>query len=120
MLVGSTTHAQGGPHVRSIVGPVALCRWSNRLLIAAADGTWFTPCATAPGGAKWWVTFTGASVQQADGAKASGLLATGERAFARLSAARTDEQRVGPGGPALLVRDILEIRAARHDDCAGK
>jgi hypothetical protein len=46
-----------------------------------------------------------------------GLLAMNERAFGHWRAFRTDERLVGPGGPALLVRDIFEIRAPREDDC---
>lgn len=38
---------------------------------ADATGTWFTPCVTAPDAAKWWITLTGASVQQAERAKGS-------------------------------------------------
>lgn len=82
-------------------------------------GVWFTPCASSDPSAKWWVTWTGTSVEQAERAKASGLMADGERAFVRWRASRTDERTVGPGGPALLVREILEIRAPRADDCAG-
>jgi hypothetical protein len=86
---------------------------------ADATSTWFTPCGTAPGAAKWWITFTGASVSQVERAKGSGLLAAGQRTFVRWSGARTDERHIGPGGPALLVRDILEVRAAGPDDCRG-
>jgi hypothetical protein len=81
------------------------------------SGTWFTPCGSAPESAKWWVTYTGTSLEQAARAKASGLLGT-DRTFVRWSAARTDERRIGPGGPALLVRDIVEVRAPRADDCS--
>jgi hypothetical protein len=84
---------------------------------ADATGTWFTPCGTAPNGPRWWVTFTGASVQKAEQAKGSGLLTAGQRTFVRWSGARTDERHIGPGGPALLVRDILEVRAPGPDDC---
>jgi hypothetical protein len=89
-------------------------------LTEAGDGTWFTPCAVTDNTAKMWVTFIGAAVDQAQRAKSSGVLASGQSAYVRLSAARTDERLAGPGGPALLVRDIAEIRAARADDCAGK
>jgi hypothetical protein len=85
---------------------------------ADAAGTWFTPCGSAPEAARWWVTLTGASVQQMERAKSSGLLAAGGRTFVRWSAARTDGRHIGPGGPALLVRDITEVRAAGANDCA--
>ena len=80
----------------------------------SADGTWFTRCGDT--GSKWWVTFTEASVEQAQRAKAAGLLGS-EPTFVRWKAARTDERQVGPGGPALLVREIDEVRASRPDDC---
>lgn len=86
---------------------------------ADATGTWFAPCGSAPGAARLWVTFTGASVQQAEHAKASGLLTPGQPTFVRWNAARTDGRDIGPGGPALLVRDIVEVRAPRADDCPG-
>ena len=85
---------------------------------AGPTGVWFTPCAAAADSVKWWVTFTGESVQQAERAKASGLMASGERTFVRWRASRTDERHAGPGGPSLLVREILDIRAPRTDDCA--
>ncbi len=79
---------------------------------ASTTGTWYTPCAAAADASRMWVTFTGDSVQQAERARASGLLANGTPAFVRLTASRT-------GGSALVVRDIAEIRAPRADDCAG-
>jgi hypothetical protein len=80
-------------------------------------GTWFTPCGSA-GTARWWVTYVDAAVAQAENAKASGRLTSGERLFVRWRASRTDERLAGPGGPALLVRDIFELRAARSADCS--
>ena len=81
-------------------------------------GTWFVPCGAAEGAPRWWVTWVDASVRQVDEAKKAGLLAMNERTFVRWRASRTDERLVGPGGPALLVRDIFEIRAPRANDCA--
>ena len=80
-------------------------------------GTWFVPCGSATGSQRWWVTYVDASVRQAADAKKAGLLATNERTFVRWRASRTDERLTGPGGPALLVRDIFEIRAPRGNDC---
>ena len=82
-------------------------------------GSWFTPCGAAAG-ARMWVTYVDAAVRQAQDARAGGLLAEGSRTFVRWRASRTDERLVGPGGPALLVHDIFEIRAPRADDCAGE
>jgi len=82
-----------------------------------AEGSWFTPCGSADS-VRWWVTYVDASVRQSGEAKKKGLLATGQRTFVRWRASRTDERLVGPGGPALLVRDIFEIRAAKSNDCA--
>ena len=80
------------------------------------SGTWFTPCGSADS-VRWWVTFVDASVRQAEQAKKSGQLANNQRAFVRWRASRTDDRVAGPGGPALLVRDIFEIRAPRASDC---
>lgn len=86
----------------------------------STSGTWFTPCGPASDSPKLWVTFTGASVQQAQSARASALLSPdGGPTFVRWRASRTDEAHAGPGGPALLVREILETRAPRADDCTG-
>jgi len=78
------------------------------------EGTWFTPCGSAD--APWWVTYVDASVRQAQEAKTAGLLA-GKRTFVRWRASRTDGRLAGPGGPALLVRDIFEVRGATSNDC---
>ncbi|MBA2304207.1 MAG: hypothetical protein H0W08_16465 [Acidobacteria bacterium] len=80
-------------------------------------GTWFTPCSSAGGTSRWWVTYVDASVAQARNARNAGLLRTGQRTFVRWRASGTDDRLLGPGGPALLVRDIFEIRASSDDDC---
>lgn len=80
-------------------------------------GTWFVPCGSPDDSSRWWVTYVDASVQQAKAAKGKGLLAIDQRTFVRWRASRTDGRLVGPGGPALLVRDIFEIRASTTDDC---
>ncbi|HVL66800.1 MAG TPA: hypothetical protein VM364_06005 [Vicinamibacterales bacterium] len=80
------------------------------------SGTWFTPCG-AGGSERWWVTFVDAAVSQARTAPASDQLVSGGRSFVRWRASRTDERLVGPGGPALLVRDIIEIRSPGASDC---
>jgi hypothetical protein len=84
-----------------------------------ATGTWFTPCGSADS-VRWWVTYVDASVQQSNEAKKKGLLAANQRMFVRWRASRTDDRLVGPGGPALLVRDIFEIRAPRSNDCPSQ
>ena len=86
-------------------------------VLTAPDGTWFVPCGAAEGAARWWVTWVDASVRQAEDARKAGLLAINERAFVRWRASRTDDRLVGPGGPALLVRDIFEIRVPSARDC---
>ena len=85
-------------------------------VVRTANGTWFTPCGSAES-VRWWVTYVDASVRQANAAQTSGLLPLDQRAFVRWRASRTDDRLVGPGGPALLVRDIFEIRAPRPNDC---
>lgn len=81
------------------------------------NGAWFTPCGD-PATSKWWVTFTEVSVAQAERAKGGGLLGAAPT-FVRWRAVRTNESQVGPGGPALLVREILEVRAPAANDCAA-
>ena len=87
-------------------------------ILTTAQGTWFTPCGADAASTRWWVTYVDAAVKQSQAARASGQLATGERAFVRWRASRTDERLVGPGGPALLVRDIFEIRPPGPADCS--
>ena len=80
-----------------------------------SDGYWFERCGST--GERWWVTFVDrASGQMQQGAEVDALKGGGRR-FVRVSAARTDERHVGPGGPALLVRDIVEIRNPSDTDC---
>lgn len=85
-------------------------------VVTTSNGSWFTPCGVDPT-TRWWITYVDLAVRQADAARKSGLLAENVRTFVRWRASRTDEKLVGPGGPALLVRDIFEIRAASPDDC---
>jgi invasion protein IalB len=89
--------------------------FSGHVSVSADGGAWFTRCGDAAG-SKLWVTFTEKSVEQAQRAKAAGLLGS-DPTFVRWMASRTDGRQVGPGGPALLVRDIAEVRAPRADDC---
>lgn len=86
-------------------------------LVTQEQGNWFEPCG-APAGERWWVTFTERSVPQIAEARARGVATADVRAFVRWRAARTDERHVGPGGPALLVREVLEVRAAEDADCS--
>lgn len=84
--------------------------------------SWFRPCGAAPTDRPWWVTFTEGSVAQADQARTAGQLVAGKSYFVRWRAAVTTGGEVGPQGPgvpALLVRDLLELRAPSDDDCAG-
>lgn len=88
------------------------------------QSSWFEPC-TPPaedssGGSMWWVTFRGESAAQFDEARATGTLVSGERYFVRFMAATTTSGQVGPQGagvPALVVKQILEIRRAGAGDC---
>lgn len=85
-------------------------------VVTTSAGSWFTPCGSDPS-TRWWVTYVDTAVGQANEAKKSGLLEDSDRTFVRWRASRTDEKLVGPGGPALLVRDIFEIRAPSSSDC---
>jgi hypothetical protein len=82
-------------------------------------GTWFVPCGAVADAPPLWVTWVDGAVRQMEDARKAGLLASNERAFVRWRASRTDGRLVGPGGPALLVRDIFEIRAPRANDCGS-
>jgi hypothetical protein len=84
-------------------------------LTATADAYWFRPCTAAE--ERWWVTLTDRSVGQVRAALDEGRINRSSPAFVRWRAALTDERVVGPGGPALLVREVLEIRSAGAADC---
>ena len=83
-------------------------------LSTAGNGVWFRPCG-ASADTRWWVTFTGASV--AEFSELRPALSPGQPRYVRLNAAITDERHVGPGGPALLVRRIVESRLESPPDC---
>jgi hypothetical protein len=90
---------------------------------ADAGGSWFRPCGAAEADPAWWVTFTGVSVEQAERERAAGRFSPGKRTFVRLRTAVATDGRVGPQGPgvpALLVRDILEVAEASAGDCDAK
>ncbi len=90
---------------------------------AEAGGSWFRPCGAAEADPDWWVTFTGASVQQAERERAMGLLLPGTSTLVRFRTAVATDGRVGPQGPgvpALLVREILEAAPASEGDCDAR
>ncbi len=81
-----------------------------------ASGSWFTPCASAPGAAPMWATLTGAAVSQYRPPAADAAA----RQFVRWRASVTTDGAVGPrgpGAPALMVRELIEQRAAGTADC---
>lgn len=85
-----------------------------------ASGSWFTPCGPAPADGPWWVTVTGRSATQADDARRDGRLTAAAPVFVRWLGVETLGGEVGPRGPgkpALLVREIIELRARTPDDC---
>lgn len=82
--------------------------------------SWFRVCGAAESDRPWWVTFTERSVAQVDQAREAGQLFPGQSCFVRFRAAVTTAGEVGPQGPgtpALLVREVLELRPAADDDC---
>lgn len=109
LLPGCATHVPMAADLpaREFVGHVTM----------AENGNWFSPCETS-GHARWWVTLTDDAVAQFARAREQGMVVAGEPSFVRWTAALTDDRHVGPGGPALLVRSIAEIRPARTNDCA--
>jgi hypothetical protein len=81
--------------------------------------SWFHASDSVPGAAPMWVTFTGKAVDQVEKARGSGQLLPGQRYFVRWKAAVTTGGEIGPrgqGAPALLVRELLEIRSATAAD----
>ena len=86
------------------------------ILTTSGNGYWFRRC-EAPAESAWWVTFVDRAVSQLEQARERGDVATDRRIYVRWLAALTDERLVGPGGPALLVREIQELRPATAADC---
>jgi hypothetical protein len=81
--------------------------------------SWFRPADAPVDGPAWWVTFTGQAVYQVQQAREAGKLLAGQPYFVRWQAAITKGGEIGPRGkgePALLVREILELKPAE----AGK
>lgn len=84
--------------------------------------SWFRPCGASPADSASWVTFTGDAVAQVERARSSGRLVPGTRYFVRWTAAVTTSGQVGPRGPgvpAYLVRNVLELRPPTDTDCAA-
>jgi hypothetical protein len=87
---------------------------------AAAGGSWFTPCGASADAAPMWVTYTEVSVAQCDAFLSAPGTDPGDPVFVLWRAAVTTGGEVGPAGPgapALLVREILEMRPATEGDC---
>lgn len=89
-------------------------------LLTMEGANWFRPCEAGPDAPLFWVTFTDESVRQIEAARSEGRALVGDTAFVRWRAALTDERMVGPGGPALLVRDITEVQRADRGDCPSR
>jgi len=86
---------------------------------SAPDQSWFHASESADGTARMWVTFTGQAVAQVEHARTAGQFLPGHRYFVRWRAAVTTSGEVGPqgpGSPALLVRELLELRPAPASD----
>ena len=85
-----------------------------------ADGSWFRPCGAAAADSAWWVTVTGGAVAQIDEARRAGQLVEGRPSFVHWRAVLTRGGEVGPpGATALLVREVVTVRAAAPGDCAA-
>jgi hypothetical protein len=83
-------------------------------------GSWFRRCGAEPSDSAWWVTFTGVAVEQRDSLRREGEFPDASL-FVRWRAAMTEGGEVGPRGPgvpALLVRDIIEVRDSAPGDCS--
>ena len=91
--------------------------------VSGPGESWFSPCSAAPGDASWWVTVTGGAVEQFDRARSAGQIASKQRYFVRWRSAVTTAGEIGPrgpGAPALLVRELIELRPAADDDCGQR
>jgi len=84
-----------------------------------ADGSWFRPCGATAADSAWWVTVTGGAVAQIDEAHRAGQLVDGRPSFVHWHAVLTRGGEVGPRGrTALLVREVVAVRATAPGDCA--
>lgn len=84
-----------------------------------ASGSWFRPCGAAATDSSWWVTITGAAVAQVDSARRAKPITPATRLFVQWRGVATRSGVVGPpGGTALLVRELLSLRAPSDGDCA--
>ncbi len=90
---------------------------------SASSASWFRPCGATRADSAWWVSLEGRADRQLDRARASQGLAPGTPVYVRWCAARSDGSALDlgprPGAPALLVREVLEVRPATPDACAG-
>lgn len=85
-----------------------------------SGGSWFRRCGAAPADSAWWATITGDAVAQVEEARRAGRLVEGRPAYVHWRAVLTLGGEIGPRGPgvpALLVREVVELRAPRADDC---
>lgn len=85
--------------------------------------SWFRPCGATAADAAWWVTVTDRAVGQVAAARDERRLRDGIEVYVRWRAAVTTGGEVGPrgeGAPALLVREVLELRTAGAEDCAAE
>lgn len=90
--------------------------------VGGPGASWFRPCGAPRADRSWWVTLTERAVGQADQARSEGKLLPGKSYFVRWRAALMTDGSTGPQGPgvpALLVRDLIELREAAEHDCDG-
>lgn len=84
------------------------------------NGSWFVPCGAPAADGAWWVTVTGLAASQTDRARRDGQLPANTPTFVRWRGVETSSGEVGPRGPgkpALLIREVVELRPRRDDDC---
>jgi len=89
--------------------------------VSGPGESWFRPCDGSPSDPSWWVTLTGQAIEQVERARGAVQSAQGQPYFVRWRAAVSLDGQTGPRGrgvPALLVRELIELRAAGEDDCS--
>jgi hypothetical protein len=100
-------------------GPLPLQEHAGHY-VHGQGSNWFQPCSIGGAESRLWVTFMDLATLQLERARQSGLIRDGQRSFVRFRAELVTDGPPASAGAALLVRDVVEARAAGPHDCAGR